>query len=172
MAEKTALIVMEMQNDMLWEKRKEKFTYDTEALTAAVNKAIAEYRTAGCDVLCIRQIYPDTPSNHIIFGFQIEGTEGAELYGALDTASALCFDKNVSDVYLAEDFRKHMEQAGYTQIVLCGLDECAGLAATAKAARKACTGVTILSAAAATRFDTAKRAKTRAELKRLGVVYR
>ena len=171
MAEKTALLVLEMQNDMLWEKRKEKFTYDTEALTAAVNAAIGKYSAEGCDVIYIRQIYPDTPSNHIIFGFQIEGTEGAALYEKLSIVSDLVFDKNFSDVYMAEDFRRHMEQAGYDRVLLCGIDECAGLAATAKAALQTGAKVGILGAACATRFDTAKRGKTRAELRRLGAEY-
>ena len=33
MSEKTALLVIEMQNDLLWDKRREKFTYDTAART-------------------------------------------------------------------------------------------------------------------------------------------
>ena len=35
MAGKKALIVIDMQNDFLWEKRKAMFSYDTAALTAA-----------------------------------------------------------------------------------------------------------------------------------------
>ena len=36
---KTVLIVCEMQNDFLWEKRKSKFSYEAEKLTAAVKDA-------------------------------------------------------------------------------------------------------------------------------------
>lgn len=168
---KTALLVIEMQNDMLWEKRKEKFTYDTEALTAAVNSAIAQYSAEGCDIIYITQIYPDTPSNHIIFGFQIEGTEGAELYEKLDRVSDLVFEKNYNDAYMAEGFRAHMEATGYEKVLLCGLDECACVAATAKAALQSGAAVGILEAATATRFDKLKRGKIRGELKRLGVSY-
>lgn len=171
MAEKTALLVIEMQNDMLWDRRKEKFTYDTETLTAAVNDAIGKSSAEGCDVIYIAQIYPDTPSNHIIFGFQIEGTEGAKLYEKLDVVSELYFEKNYSDVYMAEEFRAFMAAQGYTRVVLCGLDECACIAATAKAALQTGAAVCILTAATATRFDAGKRAKTRAELKQLGAVY-
>lgn len=169
MAEKTALLVIEMQNDMLWDKRKDKFTYDTESLTAAVNAAIGRYSAEGSDIIYIAQIYPDTPSNHIIFGFQIAGTEGAMLYDGLDVVSELYFEKNVSDVYLAEDFRAFMEAQGYTRILLCGIDECACIAATAKSAVRTGAKVGILTAASATRFDAAKRAKTRAELRACGV---
>ena len=37
---KTALLVIDMQNDYLWEKRKPIFAYDTERLVAAVNELI------------------------------------------------------------------------------------------------------------------------------------
>ena len=39
---KTALLVIDMQNDYLWEKRKPIFAYDTERLVAAVNELIAD----------------------------------------------------------------------------------------------------------------------------------
>lgn len=171
MSEKTALLVIEMQNDLLWEKRREKFTYDTEALTAAVNAAAEKYSAEGCDVIYIAQIFPDTPTNHIVFGHQIEQTEGAKLYSGLKVVSELYFEKNYNDVYMAEAFRAHMEAAGYTKVLLCGIDECACIAATAKSALQTGAQVGILSAATATRFDTAKKGKTRAELKRLGVTY-
>ena len=40
---KTALLVIDMQNDYLWEKRIPIFAYDTERLVAAVNELIHEY---------------------------------------------------------------------------------------------------------------------------------
>ena len=80
---KTALLVMELQNDYLWEKRKSKFPYDTEKLIAAVNDAISRVRADGGDVIYLKQIFPDTPSNHIIFAgcsvFCVYGRAG--LYG-------------------------------------------------------------------------------------------
>ena len=40
MAVKKALIVIDMQNDYLWDKRKAKFSYDTKALTTQVNNVL------------------------------------------------------------------------------------------------------------------------------------
>lgn len=37
---KTALIVIDMQNDYLYEKRKAKFAYNTSELTSSVNEII------------------------------------------------------------------------------------------------------------------------------------
>ncbi|HRR78046.1 MAG TPA: hypothetical protein P5191_14785 [Ruminococcus sp.] len=47
MSGKRALLVVDMQNDYLWDKRKSMFSYDTENLTAAVNRRIKEYSGKG-----------------------------------------------------------------------------------------------------------------------------
>ena len=40
MANKKALVVIDMQNDFLWEKRKAKFLYNTNELVNDVNNAV------------------------------------------------------------------------------------------------------------------------------------
>lgn len=52
-----ALIVVDMQNDYLYESRKKKFSYDTKALTESVNALIHEYHDRGDDVIYIRHIF-------------------------------------------------------------------------------------------------------------------
>lgn len=168
---KTALIVNEMQNDYLWEKRKDKFPYDTAALLDAVNAAIGMVQSAGGDVLYISQIFPDTPSNHIIFGYCITETEGAKLYSGLHVVSAHCFEKNVSDLFADAKFRAFVEAQGYDELLFCGIDECGCIAATAKAAAAAGMRAVILSKSTATRFDIRKKGAARAELKAAGVIY-
>ena len=58
----TALIVIDMQNDYLYEKRKPRFTYDTNKLVGDVNALIHEYRDKGCEVIYIRHIIQDLSS--------------------------------------------------------------------------------------------------------------
>ena len=168
---KTALIVNEMQNDYLWEKRKDKFPYDTAALLDAVNAAIDKVQAAGGDVLYLSQIFPDPPSNHIIFCYCITETEGAALYAGLHVVSEHCFEKNVSDLFADAKFRAFIEAQGYDELLFCGIDECGCIAATAKAAAAAGMRSVVLSRSTATRFDTRKKALTRAELKAAGVIY-
>lgn len=168
---KNALLVIEMQNDFLWEKRKAKFPYDTEKLIAAVNEAINRTKASGGDVIFLRQMFPDTTSNRIIFDFCIEGTEGAELYGGLLTDSAECFDKNVADAFLDPAFSAFMQEKGYTDIAICGIDEAGSIAATAKGAVHTGASVTIIRDASASRFPIGKLAPLRAELKALGIRY-
>ena len=59
MADKKALVVIDMQNDYLWEKRKTKFSYNTNELVNAVNRAISSYKEKGYDIIYIAQMFPN-----------------------------------------------------------------------------------------------------------------
>ena len=166
---KTALMVIDMQNDYLWEKRKRKFAYDTKALVSSVNELIHKYKDGGSDVIYIRHIIQDLPTNRLIFGFSIAGTEGAELYKGLDIVSDLCFDKLLGDAFtnraLLEMFRKN----GYEELHICGLDKYGCVAATACGAAKRGIPVKIVESGTATVLPEKKTAKTGQRLKKARV---
>lgn len=136
MADKKALIVIDMQNDYLWEKRKSVFAYDTEKLTDGVNELIRRYYSEGCDVIYIRHIIQDLPTNRLLFGYSIAGTEGAELYSGLDIVSEFCFDKLFGDAFTNKKLLEMVREKAYGEIHLCGLDECGCVTATALGAAK------------------------------------
>lgn len=171
MSEKKALIVIDMQNDYLWEKRKAKFSYDTKQLVGAVNSAIADHRQKGYDIIYIAQMFPNLITNKWFIGFSIKGTKGAELYDGMDIVSELYFEKNLPDTYSSKPFREHMKSCGYTEIVLCGLDECGCVGATAKGAVKTGAKVFMLESAIGRRFPKNKVQKMRDSLTALGVQY-
>ena len=168
MAEKSALLVMEMQQDYFWEKRLKKFHFDGEALTAKVNAAIAHYSAAGADIVYIAQIFPDSPTNHLVFGFNMEGTEGAKLDPRLSVVSEHYFEKNTADVFTDANIRAFLQENGYTHLILCGIDLCGGILATAKGAAAAGLSVTVLSDCSATRLDARKIAETKMALAQCG----
>ena len=116
-------------------------------------------------------MFPDLITNRWLIGFSIRGTAGAELFGALDVVSDLIFEKNLPDAYTAKDFRAHMEKQGYSEIVLCGLDECGCVGATAKGAAKTGAKVYMLENCIGRRFSSEKVRKMRDSLKALGVQY-
>lgn len=128
---KTALLVIDMQNDYLCEKRKPLFAYNTAELTAAVNELIHQYKEKGSDVIYIRHIIQNLPTNRLLFGFSLAGTEGAELFGGLDIVSDYCFDKYLGDALSNKSLLKLIQQQGYEALHLCGLDECGCVTATA-----------------------------------------
>ena len=163
-----ALLVIDMQNDYLWDKRKSMFTYDTDKLVDDVNQAILTYKESGYDIIYIKHILPKVMWG---VGFSIKGTEGAEIYPGLNLVSELVFEKKHSDTYKAKDFRQHMEKQGYNEVVLCGLDECGCVGATAKGAARTGVKVFMLKDCIGRRFPDEKVQKMRADLKALGIQY-
>ena len=169
--EKKALIVIDMQNDYLWDKRKPMFSYHSDELVHAVNHAIASYQENGYDIIYIAQMFPNIITNQWFIGFSIKGTEGAELYSGLNVVSDLYFEKNFPDAYSSKPFRSFMEKQGYTELALCGLDECGCVGATAKGAVKTGVKVFMLENCIGRRFSDEKVQKMRESLSSLGVQY-
>ncbi len=168
MSDRKALIVIDLQNDYLWEKRKPMFTYDTETLMRNVNTAIRSYKEKGYDIIYIKHVLSKLMWG---VGFSIKGTVGAELYEGLDVVSDLCFEKSHSDSYTAKAFREHMEKTGYSEVVLAGLDECGCVGATARGAARTGIKVKMLEDCIASRFPQAKIMKIREQLNNAGVEY-
>ena len=171
MANKKALVVIDMQNDFLWEKRKAKFLYNTNELVNAVNNAVFYYKKSGYDIIYIAQMYPNIIITKCFIGFSIKGTSGAELNSKLNIVSDLYFEKNLPNAYSSKAFMEHMKKQGYAEIVLCGLDECACVGATAKCAAKTGAKVFMLENCIGTRFPNYKVLKMRDKLTSLGVQY-
>ena len=166
---KTALIVIDMQNDYLWEKRKPRFHYDTAALVSAVNGLIRRYRDDGQDVIYIRHLIQNLPTNRLLFGYSLAGTEGAALYGGLEVVSELCFDKYVGDALTNQALRQRIAGEGYETLHLCGLDECCCVTATALGAAKRGLKAEILRSGTATVFDGNKVRAAHEKLRRAGI---
>lgn len=133
---KAALVVIDMQNDYLWEKRKERFAYDTKTLVGSVNGLIHKYQDMGRDVIYIRHIIQNLPTNRLLFGYSIRGTEGAELYKGIDIVSNLIFDKLFGDALTNKELLGLVRKNAYDELHLCGLDEYGCVTATALGAAK------------------------------------
>ncbi|WP_242837708.1 cysteine hydrolase family protein [Ruminococcus albus] len=168
---KKALMVIDMQNDYLWEKRKSKFAYDTEQLVASVNRLIHEYSDSGNDVIYIRHIIQDLPTNRLLFGFSIAGTEGAELYSGVDIVSELCFDKLFGDAFTNKQLLALFRKNSYDELHICGIDEYGCVTSTACGAVKRHIPVRIIRSGTATVFTEKKAAKYRKKLETAGVEY-
>ena len=168
---KNALLVIDMQNDYLCENRMKRFAYDTEGLVSCVNRIIRQYSEEGRDVIYIRHIIQNLPTNRLLFGYSIAGTKGAELYKGIDIVSDYIIDKLVSDALSNRKLRQLIERKGYDTLHLCGLDECGCVAATAMSAKKRGIEVEILRDGTATVFNGRRVARTREKLRQSGVRY-
>ena len=167
----TALLVIDMQNDYLSEKRMKRFAYDTEGLVSSVNRIIHQYNSEGRDVIYIRHIIQNLPTNRLLFSYSIAGTKGAELYGGLDIVSDYIFDKLVGDALSNKKLRQLIERKGYDALHLCGLDACGCVTSTALGAARRGLKIEILREGIATVFDGRKVARTMEKLRRAGVRY-
>ena len=167
---KKALLVIDMQNDYLWNKRKKQFIYNTNEIVKSVNHTINEYKDT-CDIIYISHLIQNIITNRLLFGYSIEGTEGAELYKELDIVSNLKFDKYFSNAYRAKKFREHMEKEKYDEIFICGLDLCGCVYHTAKGAIKYGNKVSIIEDAVASKFEKERIDKIKYELKQLGIEF-
>ena len=63
MPNKKALIVVDMQNDYLWNRRKKMFSYNTPELVNTVNSLISEFSERGDDVIYVGQVFPNIITN-------------------------------------------------------------------------------------------------------------
>lgn len=166
-----ALVIIDLQNDYLWDQRKHMFSYDTASLIETVNRTAAEYKQNGWTVIYIGQIFPNLITNKLLIGFSIKNTPGAELFSGLNLVSDLYFEKNLPDSFSSAPFRKYIEDNNIKELAVCGLDECGCVGATAKGAVKRGYNVSLISQATVSRFPKKKIRKMRTALKELGVKY-
>ena len=171
MTEKKALVVIDMQNDYLWEKRKSRFSYDTDKLVGDVNALIHKYHDDGCEVIYIRHIIQNLPTNRLLFGYSIAGTEGAELYKGVDIVSEYCFDKLVGDALSNKQLRELIDKKGINTLHICGLDECGCVTSTALGAARRGIKAEILRSGTVSVFPEKKINKAHEKLKKAGIVF-
>ena len=168
---KTALLVIDMQNDYLWPRRKPRFAYDTEKLTGAVNALVRRYADEGADVIYIRHIIQNLPTNRLLFGYSLAGTEGAELYSGLEKVNDEHYDKLVGDALTNRSLLERIRAGGYEELHLCGLDEFGCVANTALGAAKRGLKARILREGTATVMPAAKASRMKRRLEAAGIEY-
>ena len=71
MSNKKALIVVDMQNDYLWNRRKKMFSYNTPELVNAVNSLISEFSERGDDVIYVGQVFPNIITYPVVLVYPV-----------------------------------------------------------------------------------------------------
>ena len=169
---KKALLVIDLQNDYLWEARNKKFSYkDVDRLVTNTNKQIDKYHREDVEIVYIAQIIPNVWWGRRFFGFSIEGTEGAKLYSKLNVVSTNYFEKTFSDAFTNKKFVTFLMEKGINSVAICGIDEGGCVFATARGALKHGLSVEMLTDSIDTCFPQIKVDKLRQELKRKGAKY-
>ena len=119
-------------------------------------------------MIYIRHIIQNLPTNRLLFGYSIAGTEGAELYSGLEIVSEYCFDKLFGDALTNKKLLAMIHEQDYDMLHLCGLDEYGCVTATALGASKRGIPVRIVRSGTATVMKgrmAAKKKKKQAKYK-------
>ena len=164
---KKALIVIDIQNDYFWDKRLKKFNYDTDKVISNINNIINKYKEDS-DIIYISHIINNFPTNKLLFGYSIKGTEGAELYKGLNIVSNYRFNKYLPSAYTNKKFSKFMKDNNYDEVYICGIDNCGCVYHTAKSAVKR-SNTYIIKEATFSCFNKEKVNKVNNKLKLLGI---
>lgn len=165
---KKALIIIDIQNDYLYDKRLKKFNYDTNTVINNINNIINKYKEDS-DIIYISHLIHNFPTNRLLFGYSIKGTIGAELYKDLNIVSNYKFNKYLPSAYSNNKFKAFMKENNYDEVYICGLDNCGCIYHTALSALKKEKKVYIIKEATFTIFNKEKVNKVNNKLKLLGI---
>ena len=167
---KKALIVIDIQNDYLYNKRMNKFTYDTHTVINNINNTINKYKEDS-DIIYISHLIHNLPTNRLLFGYSIKGTYGAELYKDLNIVSDYKFNKYLPSAYTNNKFKRFMRDKDYDEVYICGLDNCGCVYHTALSAVKKEKHVFLIKNSTFTIYNKEKVDKVNNNLLSLGVKF-
>ena len=125
---KTALMVLDMQEDFLGENAKMPIQRERiPALTAIVNSLIDEFERNGQQIIYIKSEFPKIAlGNRVRHHAAIKGSPGAEIYGKLRISGSIIFSKKKPDAFSNPELEKYLAANQIQRLVITGVyaDQC------------------------------------------------
>jgi nicotinamidase-related amidase len=125
---KTALLVLDMQEDFLGDKAKMPINQEQiPAITAVVNSLIDEFEKNGQPIIYIKSEFPKIAiGNRIRNHAAIKGSPGTDIYKKIRISGDAIFSKKVPDAFSNPDFEKYLAANQINRLVITGVyaDQC------------------------------------------------
>jgi nicotinamidase-related amidase len=120
---KTALLVLDMQEDFLGENAKSPINKEQiPAITAVVNSLIDEFKRNGQLIVYVKSEFPKKAiGNRIRHYAAIEGSPGTEIFGKIRISGSAIFAKNAPDAFSNPEFEKYLILNQVNQLVITGV---------------------------------------------------
>jgi len=120
---KTALLVLDMQEDFLGENAK--MPIDKEqipAITAVVNNLIDDFEKNGQLIIYVKSEFPKHAiGNRIRHYAAIEGSPGTEIFGKIRVSGSAIFSKKEPDAFSCPEFEKYLIANQVNKLVITGV---------------------------------------------------
>jgi|WetSurMetagenome_2_1015567.scaffolds.fasta_scaffold49533_3 nicotinamidase-related amidase len=125
---KTALLVLDMQEDFLGENAKMPINKDQiPAITAVVNSLIDEFEKNGQMIIYVKSEFPKKAiGNRIRHYAAIEGSPGTNIFGKIRISGTAIFSKKEPDAFSDQEFEKYLVANQVNKLVITGVyaDQC------------------------------------------------
>jgi nicotinamidase-related amidase len=125
---KTALLVLDMQEDFLGENAKMPISKEQiPGITRVVNGLVAEFERNGQPIIYVKSEFPKGAiGNRIRHYAAIEGSPGTKIFGQIRISGSAIFSKKEPDAFSNPEFEQYLVSHQINQLVITGVyaDQC------------------------------------------------
>ena len=132
-ASRTALVVVDIQEDYTGPKAKKRYR-DGDRIVEVANLLLAQAQTKGAVIVFVKNVFDNPVMSVFTGGLNAPGSPGTEMDGRLIKVPAMTFSKGRSDAFSNPELDAYLRKSQVDRLLLVGLDGAYCVDATARGA--------------------------------------